>query len=237
MAAGRLPAGMTRVVVVRHGETDWNREGRMQGWAPVPLNETGREQAAAAGAWLADEYDVDRVFVSDLLRTRQTAAGVLESVGDRPVEYERHWRERHLGVYQGLTYADIEERFPEFGLGESAHEAALSVPESGESLRDVADRVTGRFRDVVGAHAGETLLVVTHGGPIHVLLGYAKGLPLPEALGTHHQSNCGVNEFRVEDGAAASDASAGAGAEAGTREDLPTRDDVAVVRENVTEWR
>jgi len=207
---------MTRVVAVRHGETDWNRNGRLQGWAPVPLNETGRKQAAAAGAWLAEAYDVDRVYVSDSLRTRQTADTVLEHLDDPPVERERHWRERHLGIYQGLTYADVEERFPTFGLGESAYEAALAVPEGGESLRDVADRVTLRFDEVVDRHPGETLLVVTHGGPIHVLLGYAKGLPLPDALGTHHQSNCGVNEFRVD----------------GDDEDA-----VEVVRENVTEWR
>ena len=208
---------MTRVVAVRHGETDWNRNGRLQGWAPVPLNETGRKQAAAAGAWLAEEYDVDRVYVSDSLRTRQTADAVLEHLDDPPVERERHWRERHLGIYQGLTYADVEERFPTFGLGESAYEAALAVPEGGESLRDVADRVTLRFDEVVDRHPGETLLVVTHGGPIHVLLGYAKGLPLPDALGTHHQSNCGVNEFQVDGD--------------------DDEDAVEVVRENVTDWR
>lgn len=213
---------MTRVVAVRHGETDWNREGRLQGWAPVPLNERGRKQAAAAGTWLADEYDIDRVFASDSLRTRETATEILDAI-EAPIQHERHWRERHLGVYQGLTYADIEERFPKFGLGQSAYEAALAVPESGESLRDVADRVTDRFRHLFETHAGETLLVVTHGGPIHVLLGYAKGLPLPEALGTHHQSNCGINEFRV-------DGDAGPSPDGGFGE-------VDVARENVTAWR
>lgn len=203
---------MTRVVAVRHGETDWNRDGRMQGWAPTPLNERGREQAAAAGEWLAREFDVDRVFSSDLLRCEQTTAAILASIGDPPVAYEHHWRERHLGVYQGLTYADVEERFPDFGLGESAYEAAMAVPESGESLRDLADRVTRRFRDVVAEHAGETVLVVTHGGPLHVLLGYARDMPLREGLKSHHQRNCAVNEL-VVDG-----------------------DDVAVVRENETAW-
>lgn len=203
---------MTRVVAVRHGETDWNRDGRMQGWAPTPLNETGREQALAAGEWLASEYDIDRVFSSDLLRTEQTTEGVLESVGDPPVEYEPHWRERHLGVYQGLTYGDVEERFPDFGLGESAYEASFAVPESGESLRDLADRVTMRFQQIVDDHDGETVLVVTHGGPLHVLLGYAKEMPLREGLKEHHQRNCAVNEF-VGDG-----------------------DEIAVVRENDTAW-
>ncbi|MFQ3318804.1 MAG: putative phosphoglycerate mutase [Natronomonas sp.] len=207
---------MTRVVAVRHGETDWNRNGRMQGWAPVPLNDTGRTQAAAAGEWLADRYehDIDRVFASDSLRTRQTTDHILDSVdiGDRHVEYEPHWRERDLGVYQGLTYADVEERFPEFGLGDAAYEAALAVPEGGESLRDVSDRVTGRFKRLVDDHDGGTVLVVTHGGPLHVLLGYAKGMELQDALGKHHQANCAVNEFVAEDGT------------------------VDILRENATEW-
>lgn len=203
---------MTRVVAVRHGETDWNRDGRMQGWAPTPLNETGREQAVAVGEWLAREYDVDRLFSSDLLRCEQTTEGVLESIGDPPVAYEPHWRERHLGVYQGLTYGDVQERFPDFGLGESAYEASFAVPESGESLRDLADRVTMRFQQVVDDHPGETVLVVTHGGPLHVLLGYAKDMPLREGLKNHHQQNCAVNEIVVED------------------------DETRVVRENETPW-
>lgn len=203
---------MTRVVAVRHGETDWNRDGRMQGWAPTPLNERGREQADAAGEWLAGAYDVDRVFSSDLLRCEQTTEALLAAIGDRPVAFEPHWRERHLGVYQGLTYGDVEERFPDFGLGESAYEAAMAVPESGESLRDLADRVTRRFRQVVDDHPGATVLVVTHGGPLHVLLGYAKDVPLREGLRSHHQQNCAVNEFDGDG------------------------DEITVVRENETAW-
>ena len=141
---------MTRVVAVRHGETDWNRNGRMQGWAPVELNETGRQQAAALGEWLTAEYDVDRVSASDLRRTRETTDLVRKALADPPVEYVPDWRERDLGMYQGLTYADVEARFPEFGLGEAAYEAALEVPESGESLRDLADRVTAKFDRIAG---------------------------------------------------------------------------------------
>jgi len=201
---------MTRVVAVRHGETDWNRNGRMQGWAPVELNGAGREQARAVGEWLADEYDVDRVSASDLCRTRETADLVRGSLGEPPVEYVDAWRERDLGMYQGLTYADVEARFPRFGLGETAYEAALEVPESGESLRDLADRVTAKFDRLLGDDG--TVLVITHGGPLHVLLGYAKGMGLSEALGSHHQANCAVNEFVAADG------------------------EVRVVRENETPW-
>lgn len=218
-SSSRPPAywrAMTRVVAVRHGETDWNRNGRMQGWAPTDLNETGREQAAAAGAWLADAFDVDRAVASDLLRTRRTADLILDQQsGDVPVEHDAGWRERDLGVYQGLTYGDVEERFPEFGLGEAAYEAALAVPEGGESFGDMADRVRSAFDDVLETHPSETVLLVTHGGPLHVLLGHAKGMPLREALGSHHQANCAVNEIEVRE----------AGAE------------LRVVRENVTDWR
>jgi len=203
---------MTRVVAVRHGETDWNRNGRMQGWAPTDLNETGREQAATVGEWLAETYDVDRVVASDLRRTRATADRILEALAEPPVGYAPDWRERDLGVYQGLTYADVEARFPEFGLEKTAYEAAGRTPESGESLRAMADRVTAAFDRLLESETG-TVLVVTHGGPLHVLLGHAKGMELAAALGSHHQANCGVNEFEADD------------------------DGVRVVRENETGWR
>lgn len=189
---------MTRVVAVRHGETEWNRNGRMQGWAPVPLNETGREQAAAAGEWLAGEYAFDRAVSSDLLRTEETAELLLEAVGETPVAFEPAWRERDLGVYQGLTCADIEARFPTFGLGEAAYEATEATPEGGESLRDVERRVLGRFEEFTSTSG--TVLLVTHGGPLCILLGHAKGFGLTEALSTHHLDNCSVTEFRVDDG-------------------------------------
>jgi probable phosphoglycerate mutase len=192
---------MTRVVAVRHGETDWNRNGRMQGWAPTQLNETGREQAEAAGRWLADEYDVDTVYASDLDRTEETAELILEAFdADFDVTHEPHWRERDIGVYQGFEYHEVQDRFPKFSLGEAAYEASMAVPEGGESLRGLADRVTERLDQVVADHEGETVLVVTHGGPLHVMLGYAKDLPLHEGLKRHHQDNCGVNELVAEDG-------------------------------------
>ncbi len=185
---------MTRIVAVRHGETDWNREGRMQGWAPVPLNRTGREQATATGRWLAERYEFDRVLASDLLRTRETTELLLETV-DAPATFEAAWRERGLGVYQGLTYEAVEARFPEFGLGEAAYTATEAVPEGGESLRTVEERVTDRFEALRGGD--ETILLVTHGGPLCILLGHAKGMALTEALKTHSLHNCAVSEFRA----------------------------------------
>jgi probable phosphoglycerate mutase len=186
----------------------------MQGWAPVPLNGTGREQADAVGRYLAREYDVDRVVSSDLHRTRETTERVTAHV-DAPVAYDRAWRERHIGVYQGLEYEDVVERFPEFAIGETGFEAADRVPESGESLLDVRDRIVEGWQVLLdGDGDGEwgTTLLVTHGGPIHLLLGHLKGMDARTSLREHSQSNCAVNELRVDD------------------------DGVEVVRENVTEW-
>jgi probable phosphoglycerate mutase len=216
---------MRRVVVVRHGETDWNLRGRMQGWAPVPLNGTGREQADDVGRYLAREYDVDRVVSSGLERTHETTELVTAHV-DAPVTCESAWRERHIGVYQGLDYEDVVERFPAFALGETGIEAADRTPESGESLLEVRERVVEAWRalldgdDASGTAAGdgdgdsewETALVVTHGGPIKLLLGHLEGMDARTSLREHAQSNCAVNEIRVDG------------------------DDAEVVRENVTGW-
>jgi probable phosphoglycerate mutase len=216
---------MTTVVVVRHGETDWNNEGRMQGWAPVPLNDLGREQAVAAGEWLADRHDIDRAVCSDLLRTRETAVRLCEPLGLEPdgdrVAYRRAWRERDLGVYQGLTYADMYDRFPEFGLGEAAVGAAAETPEGGESLLDLRDRVLEGWADLLAAAGDEaTVLVVTHGGPIHFLLGHVKGLGTRDAFLDHSMANCGVTVLTHPPEAPAA----------------ATADPVAVVRENAMEW-
>ncbi|WP_435197551.1 histidine phosphatase family protein [Natronomonas sp. EA1] len=175
------------VVLLRHGETAWNDEGRMQGHAPVPLNDRGREQAHAAGAWLADEYAFDRVIASDLYRTRETANLVSEYV-DADVEYDANWRERSVGIYQGLTYEEMARRFPDFGMGPEAASAYQKRPENGESLVDVHERVMGGYESL----EGDTTLVITHGGPIRLVLGHLKGLDIPTTMGQHSLSNCSV---------------------------------------------
>jgi probable phosphoglycerate mutase len=200
-----------RVVALRHGETDWNRNGRMQGHAPVPLNERGREQADRVGRYLAERYEFDRMVASDLERTRETAALVAGHV-DVPITHDAAWRERGLGVYQGLTYEDVRERFPEFSLTEAALDALDHVPEGGESLVQVRDRVVEGWESLLAAgDTEETVLVVTHGGPIYVLLGHVKGMDLRTTFLEHSQANCAVNELH---------------------HDGTTR----VCRENVTEW-
>lgn len=185
------------VVLARHGETAWNRERRIQGWAPTSLTATGREQARALGAHLADAYDVGRLVASDLDRTRETARLVAREV-DRPVAYDRGWRERDFGVYQGLSYEALFEGHPEFAVHELGVAAARTEPEGGESLLDARERVLDAWDRLVDSLApGETVAVVTHGGPLYVLLGHLTGRDLVDALTAHDQGNCAVSEVRV----------------------------------------
>jgi probable phosphoglycerate mutase len=140
---------MTTIFAVRHGETTWNRERRIQGWAPAPLTKRGREQARKLGATLAAAYEFDRVLSSDLHRTRETTDLLLTHV-DAPVTFESAWRENDIGLYQGLPVDEMWDRFPEYGLGEVGEQAAYEHPKSGESLAAVRERVVDRWERLVG---------------------------------------------------------------------------------------
>lgn len=184
---------MSTFLLLRHGVTDWNQERRIQGWGPVPLNETGRAQARAAGRRLTEEYRVDRVVASDLRRTAETAAILTETGVDASVEAATAWRERDLGAYQGLHYDEVLERHPAYD-GRGGIVGLEAAPESGESLQEMTDRVhAGWERLVEETDDGETVLVVTHGGPIYLVLGRVRGQDLATAVAEGHQRNCALN--------------------------------------------
>lgn len=192
---------MATLLVARHGETTWNRDGRVQGWAPSRLTDDGRRQAAALGAWLDDRYDVDRVLASDLTRTRETAAEARGAADGLPEpSYDADWRERGFGVFQGLFAEELFDEFPH-------HDRAASVisldtdPENGESVRTFRQRVERVWEQTMAATGdSETTLVVTHGGVIKVLLGKLTDRDPDAALAEGSQDNCAVNEIRLDDG-------------------------------------
>lgn len=191
---------MTTVLLVRHGETAWNAERRLQGWAPVPLSERGREQARALADGLATRYDVDGVTASDLRRARETA-DLLADPLDLDVTADGGWRERDFGTLQGLTYAALDERHPEYSLSQVGEAAIDARPPGGESLADLRERALDAWdRLVAETGAEETHLVVAHGGPIYLVLGDLLGRSVIESVLGASQSNCAVNEVRVEGG-------------------------------------
>jgi probable phosphoglycerate mutase len=189
---------VTTVLLLRHGETTWNREGRMQGWAPTPLTERGREQARRAGAAIADAYAVDRIVASDLRRTRETTAELLASLGLDP-SFDRRWRERSFGDLQGLTVEAVFEGHPEYSLLASGAAGARATPPNGESLVDARERVLDGWDALVaGGDPDETVLVVTHGGPLFLLLAHVRGQDFETAMSEGWPENTALAELRVD---------------------------------------
>jgi 2,3-bisphosphoglycerate-dependent phosphoglycerate mutase len=153
---------VTTLILARHGETDWNRDGRFQGHADPPLNDRGRAQARALAALLDDDV-IEAIYSSDLRRAHETAQIVAERKG-LPVIVDSHLRERDVGQWAGLTLAQIEERFPE--QIRLWREGTISAGESRESL---TERVVAAARRIALAHPEGHVLVVTHGGAARML--------------------------------------------------------------------
>lgn len=195
-----LIARMPTVLLARHGETAWNRDGRLQGWAPTPLTDRGHEQARALADAVDAGYDVDRIVTSDLRRAKQTASYLADRVGHEP-SLEAAWRERDFGRYQGLPHEVVFENHEHLSLAHAGRDAVDARPESGESLHDMRERVlSGWERIVAESDRGETVAVVCHGGPLHVLLGAVDGRDIVSAVMEGKQHNCALNEVQVDGG-------------------------------------
>ena len=187
---------MTELLLVRHGETDWNRDRRFQGHADPPLNEMGREQAHALAAELAGER-IELVYTSDLCRARETAEIVAASLGADVVAL-RDLREIDVGEWEGLTWPEIEERYPE---GARAwHEQGFGW-EAGETYDELGERVVAALRRIAADHPEQRVLVVGHGGTIRATRAFLEGLSVPESRSRSRPiGNCEVFRVVTEDG-------------------------------------
>jgi len=187
---------VTTLLLARHGETDWNREGRWQGQTNTSLNERGREQARALAAQLGDE-DIVAVYASDLDRAVETAEIVAAACGGLPVHRDPRLRELEFGDWEGLTTAEIEVRFPDEVARWRADGGAAGS--NGESYAQMGERVVAALEEIAAAHAGETVLVILHGGPIRGLLAHAAGITYDEQRRLRgHLANCDVVRVAVE---------------------------------------
>jgi len=187
---------VTTIFLARHGETDWNRENRFQGHADPPLNETGRAEAAELAAALAPE-PLAAVYSSPLQRAFETARIVAAPHGLEALPVDA-LREVDVGAWQGLTRAEIKERFPEqfarwldYGQGW----------EDGESYEEMGRRVIAALVELAAAHESERILAVSHGGPVRAAYALADGITHTEARRRGPVvANAFVAEFTVEDG-------------------------------------
>lgn len=191
---------MKRFLLVRHGETEWNREGRIQGWSGVSLNERGEWQARRLGEFLAENYpEVEAIHASDLPRAAETLDFIRETGGfdDVPVTFDKRWRERDFGIYQGYDSDSFFDEYSEFAILDSGHQAAAAVPEAGESYLAFRERVLRAWEDIREAEADEVLLVA-HGGVLRTVLGSVLDLGLREALDQLDHSNAALAEVEYQ---------------------------------------
>jgi probable phosphoglycerate mutase len=211
----------TRFCIVRHGETAWNAEMRVQGQLDIPLNDVGRWQATQVAVALS-AIQFDAVVSSDLLRAKETArlAASNNSVGaprsghpamqttsapTGEIEYTPALRERHYGKFQGLKYVEAQQQFPE-DFAAHKHRHADFAYGNGESLTDFAARVMAVMAKLLNDYQGKTLLVVSHGGVLDVVhrmanrmdLRAPRDFPIPNAAINwlrHDESGWSIDEW------------------------------------------
>ncbi len=165
---------MIRLIMVRHGQTTWNAESRYQGQSDPPLDATGEAQAAALARYLTAEQ-VDAMYSSDLLRARQTAAAIAQVVGLQPATDPR-LRELAFGSWEGLTYREIQQRWPEQYLAWQ-NDPVTRVPPGGETLAQTLQRVGAFVADLRSQRSGQTVMAVAHGGSLRAIVCFALNLP------------------------------------------------------------
>jgi broad specificity phosphatase PhoE len=187
----------TTILIARHGETDWNRDGRFQGHADPPLNSTGRAQAAELASELADA-GITAVHSSDLRRAAETAAIVAARLGIEVIP-QSGLREIDVGEFQGLTHGEIDARWPE---ARARFEELGFGWRQGETFEELSGRVVATLLAIGAAHPGERVLAVGHGGTVRAALAYADGLDVV----AHRRAwpgpagNCSVHAVVVVDG-------------------------------------
>ena len=183
--------GETTLIVIRHGETTWNREKRMQGTTDTLLSDVGRAQAQALGRRLKS-HNFCALYSSDLSRARDTASAIADHCG-REVIIDPRLQERRFGIFEGLLAEEIRARYPEEHSLFASRDPEYEVP-GGESARSFTLRCLGCLSEIAGRHPGEEVVVVSHGLVLDALYRAAHGLehgaPRPVPL-----INASVNLF------------------------------------------
>lgn len=163
---------ITRLCLVRHGETEWNAARRIQGQIDIGLNETGLRQAAGAGRWLS-RAGIVALYSSDLKRAWTTALVIGDALGLVPVSVPE-MRERRYGVFEGLTYDEAKAKHPDGYAAFEGRNADYNF-ENGESLSEMFARVTGKLKEIAAAHVGQNVVVVLHGGVLDIINRFVRG--------------------------------------------------------------
>ncbi|CAN5640174.1 alpha-ribazole phosphatase [soil metagenome] len=187
---------ITRLYLVRHGQSAGNAAGRFGGHGPTPLSELGENQAEQTAKQLAKE-GVSRIYASDLHRAVQTAK-YLSELTDIPVIATKAFRERHVGVLEGLTFEESKESHPQdfYAL---VNRSVHHIITKGESYRQLLERATGELWDILRDHQGERIAIYSHTGAICFITLHLIGAIHRDTKQTPWlvTSNCGINRFEI----------------------------------------
>ena len=180
---------MGKVYIVRHGETEWNAQGRIQGHTDVPLSDQGRRQAQSIAQRLRG-VPFDVAFASDLARTHETAETILDGTAI-PLHTTPQLREYNKGVFEGLNVHEYARQYPDQYRASLANDLDFA-PTGGESIRQTQVRIGAFCDDMLQRHPDDTILVVGHGGSLRALLVKLLDLPL-ESNWKFVMGNCALS--------------------------------------------
>jgi probable phosphoglycerate mutase len=187
-----MHAQATRVLAVRHGETAWNVATRVQGQLDIALNDTGRWQASRLAAALVDEA-LAAVYASDLARAAETARTIADAAR-LPMQLDAGLRERGFGIFEGHTFEQIEQRWPEQSLRWRKRDPDFGADGGGETLRGFYARVIDAATRLAARHPGDSIALVAHGGVLDCLYRAAARISL-QAPRTWQLGNASVNRL------------------------------------------
>ncbi|MDM8558008.1 histidine phosphatase family protein [Candidatus Parabeggiatoa sp. HSG14] len=185
---------MTKIFLIRHGETVWNVERIIQGHLDSPLTEKGITQIEALANHLKSQK-FDALYSSDLGRAYQTAKCISKTTG-LSIVTDKRLRERNLGIFQGIAKKVLKTKFPEESRFYEANDANYVIPE-GESIKQLSKRCITYFEELLQKHAGQHILVTTHNGVLVTLLKHTMQLPL-EVRPRFISKNSSINVFTYE---------------------------------------
>ncbi len=183
----------TRIIAIRHGETPWNRNLRVQGHMDIPLSEVGQNQSRLLARALAEREQIDAIYSSDLVRAHDTARPTADAIGV-PIVLTPALRERCFGDYEGMTFAQVGEAWPEQSERWRKRDPEWTPPGGGESLSQLHARLKLTVDEIAARHVGQHIALFTHGGVLDVIYRLAAGLGLKDAR-TWQLGNAAVNRL------------------------------------------
>ncbi|MFP4021065.1 MAG: alpha-ribazole phosphatase [Halanaerobium sp.] len=183
---------LTRLFLLRHGETDWNQKSIFQGQTDIDLNKRGRDQAQKTAEMLK-KIEIEQIYSSDLKRAKNTAR-IIADQKNLKLRANKQLREIGFGDWEGLNFAEIKKEYPDL-LVSWQQDPVHNSPPAGEKLLDFRLRVENFFKKIISSHQGDKILVVTHGGVIKAYLTAVLSIK-PEKFWQFQIDNCSLTELK-----------------------------------------